>query len=157
MIALCSIFLSLLTIIFVKGCTLEGCEYQDAGSCGSACCRLSISILNETTTDVMNKLNNSITSGGPDFLYTPMMTAEGTLTFGDLRPYHPGEVDFIGQTVHTTINGLYNDTVNFLLKEASYGTEVYAFSISQTAGAYGDVRYYTFHSVNMTCKHLSYL
>jgi hypothetical protein len=44
----------------------------------------------------MNKLNATIGAKGPDGLYTPMPTAEGTLTFGDLRPFDK-PVDFIGQ------------------------------------------------------------
>ncbi|GMI10927.1 hypothetical protein TrVE_jg5872 [Triparma verrucosa] len=118
-------------------CTLDGCDHPDCGSCGGACCKLSITIP-ESTESVMNKLNASIVAGGPDGLYTPMMTAEGTLTFGDLRPYGK-PIDFIGQAVHTTINGVYNDTVNFSLAPVSENeTEVMAFSISQIAGAYCD-------------------
>ena len=62
----------------------------------------------------MGKLNSTLVEGGPDSRYIPMMTAEGTLTFGDLTPYGK-PVDFIGQTWHTTENLLYNDTINFLV------------------------------------------
>ena len=85
----------------------------------------------------MNKLNSTLVNGGPDKRYIPMMTAEGTLTFGDLRPYDM-PVDFIGQAWHTTTNLMYNDTLNFLLTAVEDGTSVYAFSISQLAGSYGD-------------------
>jgi hypothetical protein len=91
----------------------------------------------ESTTEVMNKLNSSIMDGGPDSRYIPMMTAEGTMTFGDLRPYDK-PVDFIGQAWHTTMDLQYNDTMNMLLTPVDGGTSVYAFSISQIAGAYGD-------------------
>ena len=90
--------------------------------------------------DVMNAMNATIVSGGPDGLYSPKMTAEGTLTFGDLRPYGK-DVDFIGQTFHQTKNGMYTDIINFTLKpigKNSQGTFIKAFSISQIAGAYGD-------------------
>ena len=129
---------SLLALLgFSAACTLDGCDHPDCGSCGNACCKLSITVP-EDTESVMNKLNGSIVSGGPDGLYTPMMTAEGTLTFGDLRPFGK-PIDFIGQAVHTTINGMYNDTVNFsLAPKADNGTEIAAFSISQIAGAYCD-------------------
>lgn len=66
------------------------------GSCGTACCKLEFFIDGETTTEVMNKMNSTIGMKGPDGLYIPMDTAEGTLTFGDLRPFDK-PVDFIGQ------------------------------------------------------------
>eukprot|EP00286_Rhodomonas_abbreviata_P001820 CAMPEP_0181289338 /NCGR_PEP_ID=MMETSP1101-20121128/831_1 /TAXON_ID=46948 /ORGANISM="Rhodomonas abbreviata, Strain Caron Lab Isolate" /LENGTH=134 /DNA_ID=CAMNT_0023393557 /DNA_START=252 /DNA_END=656 /DNA_ORIENTATION=+ len=96
-------------------------------------------VIREPVADVMNKLNTSLTAGGPDGRYIPMMTAEGTLTFGDISAYHP-EVTYIGQAWHTTTNLEYNDTINFLLKPEQDGksTGVYAVSISQIAGAYGD-------------------
>mmetsp|Transcript_356 Transcript_356/g.653 ORF Transcript_356/g.653 Transcript_356/m.653 type:complete len:176 (-) Transcript_356:161-688(-) len=124
-------------IMSILGCEFEGCDHVDMGSCGTACCRLSIFIDGETSTEVMNKLNSSLVLGGPDKLYIPMMTAEGTLTFGDLRPFDK-PVDFIGQAWHTTANLVYNDTVNILLTSTDAGTDVYAFSISQIAGAYSD-------------------
>ena len=131
--------LAIIAILFasVTSCTLDGCDHPDCGSCGGSCCSLSITIP-EDTTSVMNALNTSITSGGPDGLYTPSTTAEGTLTFADLRPYGK-PIDYIGQAIHTTINGMYNDTVNFSLAPTdNNGTVVAAFSISQIAGAYCD-------------------
>jgi hypothetical protein len=49
----------------------------------------------------MNMLNASIVSGGPDSRYIPMITADGLLTFRDLRSKNNG-VDFLGQAFHTT-------------------------------------------------------
>jgi hypothetical protein len=123
----------------VLSCDNALCNHPDWGSCGNACCLLSFAI-NESTDSVMQKLNSTIVSGGPDGLYIPKMTAEGTLTFADLRVYHPpGNPDFIGQAWHTTKNGLYNDTINFTLTPTGSGsTRLVAFSISQIAGAYGD-------------------
>jgi len=120
------------------GCTEVLCNHPDQGSCGNACCKLGFT-LPFPTVDVMNKLNASVVAGGPDGLYTPQMTAEGTLTFGDLRAY-PGHPDFIGQVWHTTKNGLYNDTINLTLTSADTGTstQIKAFSISQIGGAFGD-------------------
>mmetsp|Transcript_48198 Transcript_48198/g.55664 ORF Transcript_48198/g.55664 Transcript_48198/m.55664 type:complete len:350 (-) Transcript_48198:54-1103(-) len=130
----------------VKACTLDGCDHPDCGSCGNACCSLLITV-NESTEAVMHKLNQSITEeGGPDQLYLPMMTAGGTMTFSDLRQYGAG-ADFLGQALHTTINGKYNDTINFSLspttiawgnKKKKKGTIISAFSISDIAGAYCD-------------------
>jgi hypothetical protein len=120
------------------GCTDVLCNHPDTGSCGNACCKLMFAIQAPTET-VMQKLNQSIVAGGPDGLYIPQMTAEGTLTFGDLRQY-PDHPDFIGQAWHTTKNGLYNDTINFTLFPTDDGssTALHAFSISQIGGAYGD-------------------
>jgi len=130
----------------VQACTLDGCDHPDCGSCGNACCSLLITV-NESTEAVMHKLNQSITEeGGPDQLYLPMMTAGGTMTFSDLRQYGAG-ADFLGQALHTTINGKYNDTINFSLspttiawgnKKKKKGTIISAFSISDIAGAYCD-------------------
>ena len=76
--------------------------------------------------------------GGPDKLYTPQMTAEGTVGFGDLTPYKL-DVDYIGQAWHATPNGLYNDTINFTIgKSGKKAVALTAFSISQIGGAYGD-------------------
>jgi len=133
----------------VKACTLDGCDHPDCGSCGNACCSLLITV-NESTEAVMHKLNQSITEeGGPDELYIPMMTAGGTMTFSDLRQYGAG-ADFLGQALHTTLNGKYNDTINFSLSPTTVrankknkqkkkkGTIISAFSISDIAGAYCD-------------------
>jgi len=139
------VYLLLLFIIgisHVNACTLDGCDHPDCGSCGNACCSLLITV-QESTESVMHKLNASITEeGGPDQLYIPMMTASGTMTFSDLRQYGAG-ADFLGQALHTTINGKYNDTVNFSLspttkKKKKKGTIISAFSISDIAGAYCD-------------------
>ena len=112
------IFLILLISVLatiVLGCEDVLCNHPDVGSCGNACCTLGYTFPNINTMDVMNAMNATIVSGGPDGLYSPKMTAEGTLTFGDLRPYGK-DVDFIGQTFHQTKNGMYTDTINFTLK-----------------------------------------
>lgn len=133
--------LSILAIVLslTSACDYEDCDHLDFGSCGTACCRLSLFIQDETPDEVMVKLNSTLTDGGPDKRYIPMLTAEGTQTFADIRAYHP-EVDFIGQAWHTTTNLVYNDTINFLLKPENGGksTGIFATSISQIAGAYGD-------------------
>jgi hypothetical protein len=77
-------------------CDFDNCQNVDSGSCGTACCKLEFLIEGETTADVMDKLNATIGMKGPDGLYAGMQTAEGTFTFGDLRPYDK-PVDFIGQ------------------------------------------------------------
>ena len=121
-----------------SACEFDECQNIDFGSCGNACCRLNIAIKGETTVDVMNKLNASIVSGGPDALYIPMQTA-GEFVFSDLRPYNITP-HFLGQAWHSTVNGLYNDTINMLLTPSDDGesTSVFVTSISQIGGAYGD-------------------
>jgi len=122
----------------VSACDLPGCDHPDLGSCGNACCSLTITV-NESSEVVMNKVNATISSGGPDGLYTAQITADGSLGFSDLRSY-PIDFDFVGQAWHKTLNGVYDDTVNFNLKSVSDGekTEIRAHSISQIAGALGD-------------------
>ena len=119
-------------------CPFDLCDVPDYGSCGNACCKLSLTVPLPTS-DVMAAINSTLSSGGPDGLYEPQMTAEGTLGFGDLTPFGVG-VDYIGQAYHTTANGMYTDTVNFNLAPTAdgMGTVVKAFSTSQIGGAYGD-------------------
>ena len=87
----------------------------------------------------MTKLKTLIeTGGGPDGLYHVSQTASGGQTFDDLRQYDI-DADFIGQTTHTTINQMYNDTINFALAPTGdKGTVITGFSISQVGGAYCD-------------------
>lgn len=119
-------------------CDFAECKNVDYGSCGNACCKLNVYIKGVRTVDVMDALNSTVVAGGPDNLYIPQPTA-GAFVFSDLRPYNIS-VDFLGQTWHTTVNGLYNDTVNLQLSPTDEGesTNVVAFSISQIGGAYGD-------------------
>jgi hypothetical protein len=67
------------------------------------------------------------------------VTADGLLTFRDLRPKDIA-VDFLGQAYHETANLQYNDTVDILLSPSadSASTNVFAFSVSQIGGAWGD-------------------
>jgi hypothetical protein len=138
--ALLVLFLFVILVQCAMSCDDALCNHPDWGSCGNACCLLSFSI-KESPESVMQKLNSTISSGGPDGLYSGKLTAEGTQTFADLRAYHPpGNPYYIGQTWHTTKNGLYNDTINFTITPAGSesSTRLVAFSISQIAGAYGD-------------------
>ncbi|KAJ1415106.1 hypothetical protein B484DRAFT_454636 [Ochromonadaceae sp. CCMP2298] len=137
MIAVC---LLLLCVLCARACEFEGCEHVDYGSCGTACCRLNLMILNETPEQVMRKLNLTIAHKGPDSRYIGMRTAGGNMTFTDLIS---SEIDFLpvflGQTWHTTKNLQYNDTINLLIKkEGAVNTRIFAVSVSQIAGAYGD-------------------
>ena len=75
---------------------------------------------------------------GPDGLYTCQPTAGGNLGFDDLSSIDAVDADYIGQAWHQTINGMYNDTINFAIEPSGDGTVITAFSISQIAGALGD-------------------
>lgn len=144
-----NLILSVILLGLAQACLFEECGHPDFGSCGNACCRLSIYIKNENTMDVMNKLKNSIISGGPDNLYIPMKTADGVL-FTDLRSRSTSE-HFLGQAYHTTENRKFNDTLNFLISSRDRGrsSSVTAFSISQIGGAYTDSgqNFYNLHQL----------
>mmetsp|Transcript_15990 Transcript_15990/g.36614 ORF Transcript_15990/g.36614 Transcript_15990/m.36614 type:complete len:182 (+) Transcript_15990:62-607(+) len=113
------------------------CGNVDMGSCGNACCKLSIEVP-ISTTEAMQTLNASLANGGPDGYFTLQPTAEGTLGFGDLRPFKTG-VDFIGQVHHMTSGPKhYNDTIDITLTSTAAGTMVKAFSLSLIGGALGD-------------------
>lgn len=134
---LLALFLLLLLLAAVAtACDDVDCENVDTGSCGNACCRLEVAFESHSTEEVRDALLKAF--GGADGRYTAQMTAEGTLGFGDLRPFN-ASADFIGQAWHLTKNEMYNDTVNFALYPNDDGsTTATAFSISQTAGAFGD-------------------
>ena len=120
-----------------SACPYDDCDHLDLGSCGVACCKLSFDVAGESTEEVMQKLNSTIHAFGPDKRYIPMITAEGGMGFGDLRPYG-GSHEFIGQAWHTTTNLKYNDTLNFTVEKTAGGSRVRAFSISQLGGSLGD-------------------
>jgi len=127
---------------------VEDCQNVDVGTCGNACCTL-IFAVQEAPEVAMKLINNSLADGGPDGYYTLQMTAEGTLGFGDLRPFKvPSGQQFIGQAHHEASGPKhYNDTVNFNIRpqQCSHGQEcngqgsiIVAFSTSQIGGALGD-------------------
>ena len=128
-----------LSIKSVSACDYDECKsHVDFGSCGNACCKLSM-IVKGSPESTMLALNSSLSTGGPDKQYIPQITAQGTIAFSDLRKFDI-DVDFIGQSFHVTDNGQYTDTINFTLapKKNDDSTYIEAFSISQIGGAYGD-------------------
>eukprot|EP00928_Gymnodinium_smaydae_P048770 TRINITY_DN32646_c0_g1_i1.p1 TRINITY_DN32646_c0_g1~~TRINITY_DN32646_c0_g1_i1.p1 ORF type:complete len:205 (+),score=46.99 TRINITY_DN32646_c0_g1_i1:60-674(+) len=127
---------------------VKDCQNKDMGSCGNACCKLEF-VVPDDPMAAMKLLNDTMANGGPDGGFALQMTAEGTLGFGDLRPFKiPSGEEFIGQAHHTTSGPKhYVDTINFNIrprqcdkgKECSAsGSIVKAFSISLIAGALGD-------------------
>ena len=132
-------FWVLLLLPAVHACVPPDCDRPDFGTCGNACCKLLVQFSNVSSVSLMRSLNDSLASGGPDQRYTLLPTAESPYGFGDLRPYHPEAVSFIGQAEHLTSNHTYIDTLNFLLlKESANAAMLKAFSISRIGGAYGD-------------------
>jgi hypothetical protein len=131
--------LALLAVALVSACPDPTiCDsHQDDGSCGVACCTLQITVPGVSAEKAAQLINQTINATGPDQRYTPMMTAEGTLGFADLREYYDNP-QFIGQAEHVTDSLAYTDTINFLVSEESDNAIIKAFSISQTAGAYND-------------------
>ena len=123
-------------------CVSPDCDRPDFGTCGVACCSLVLSFPNTSTVDLMTKLNSSLATGGPDNRFVLRPTAESAYGFGDLRPYHPEAVNFIGQAWHKTAKYTYTDTINYLIyappKDAPGASSMKVFSISQIGGAYGD-------------------
>merc|ERR1712176_997239 len=52
-----------------KPSKVEDCLNVDMGSCGNACCKLVMNVLEDPAT-VANRLNSSLANGGPDGYYT---------------------------------------------------------------------------------------
>jgi len=131
-------FLSFILVGVAHACLFDECDHPDFGSCGNACCRLNIYIPDVKTVEVMNKLRDSISSGGPDNLYISM-PATGDFSFTDLR-HRSTDEHFLGQASHTTEDKQINDTLNLLISSRDNGrsTNVMAFSMSQTSGVFSD-------------------
>lgn len=121
------------------------CDHPDKGSCGNACCSLTVTVPGSPD-EVVATLNSSFADGGADGNFTPSMTAEGVAGFANLsaipalQKLYPNHI-YIGQIIHMT-NGKYHfsDTLNFNLVSSTDGssTVITAFSLSLVAGAYGD-------------------
>ena len=88
--------IGLVTLGLAAACVPPDCDREDCGTCGVACCKLLLSFPQTSTVDLMNMLNSSLAKGGPDYRFVLQPTAEDQYGFGDLRPYHPEAVNFIG-------------------------------------------------------------
>jgi len=120
-------------------CDPPDCDRKDLGSCGNACCVLAFPF-DVSSTALRDALTESLLAGGCDGLYTLQTTAEDPSTrgFADLRPFHIN-VDFQGQTIHTTRVARYNDTINMSILPTSESTCILrAGSLSLIGGALGD-------------------
>lgn len=119
------------------------CDHPDLGSCGNACCSLTV-MVNGTVDDAVKTLNASFAKGGADGNFTPSFLAEGVTGFANLSGIAPSEMYpngiFIGQVEHAT-NGMYKftDVLDFNLVGTGNGqAKITAFSLSLVGGAYGD-------------------
>ena len=121
-------------------CVPPDCDRVDYGTCGNACCTLTVHYPNTSSIALMQALNTSLAGGGPDGRFTLMPTDETYPYpgFADLRPYHPDEISFLGQAHHLTAKRTYTDTVNLLILKESPTANLRAFSTSQIGGAYSD-------------------
>ncbi|KAL1521298.1 hypothetical protein AB1Y20_020967 [Prymnesium parvum] len=129
-------------LLAAMACVPPDCDREDCGTCGVSCCSLTLSFPGTNVVDLMQMLNSSIAKGGPDTRFVLRPTAENPFGFGDLRPYHPDVVFFIGQAWHKTAKYTYTDTVNYLIyappKDAPNSSKMKVHSISQIGGAYCD-------------------
>merc|ERR1712203_1118083 len=123
---------------------VEDCQNVDFGSCGGACCKLDFDV-EGTTVEVVNKLNLTLGTTGPDEYYWPQRTAEGSLGFADLTLMgSPMGFDYIGEVSHTTSGqGHYVDYIRFNIRNSTTGMNgshsvVRAHSISGIGGALSD-------------------
>mmetsp|Transcript_60257 Transcript_60257/g.111739 ORF Transcript_60257/g.111739 Transcript_60257/m.111739 type:complete len:269 (-) Transcript_60257:64-870(-) len=109
----------------------EDCTMKDMGSCGNACCSM------EFTTEFLpveaaSSLKSYLAKGGMDGLFR--FTGES-----DLSAFSIGWT-WISQGTHTTYKERYIDTLDFNFRpDADGSTIVRAFSISDVAGALGDM------------------
>lgn len=122
---------------------VEDCQNVDFGSCGGACCKLDFNVQG-TTKEVVNRLNMTLGTTGPDYYYWPQPTAEGVRGFADLTLMgSPMGFDYIGEVSHTTSGpGHYVDYIRFNIRQSpamngSYSV-VRAHSISGIGGALSD-------------------
>merc|ERR1719265_154211 len=96
----------------------------------------------DSAEQVVQALNLTLATTGPDYYYWPQMTAEGVRGFADLTMMGSAMgFDYIGQVSHTTSGaGHYVDYINFNIRSMMNGTQsmVRAHSISGIGGALAD-------------------
>lgn len=120
------------------------CARRDLGSCGNACCGVSVVFVSDSADAVVQAISRELARRGSDGAFTPAKTW-GTffaLDAGGCRSLSATETRdrFLCQATHTT-DGHYHfqDTINIKVGAAgAKGTPVSFFSISNVAGALGD-------------------
>jgi len=107
---------------------------NDMGSCGNACCAAEFPSSLESSS-LFNKIAAYLKTGGADGLFNYTGGAGGlSLATPD------GSWTSIFQGTHTTFKARYMDTINFAIRKLpGFGSTVRIFSISNIAGALGDM------------------
>jgi len=105
---------------------------NDMGSCGNACCAVEY-LASQSPTQAFKALTTYLSSGGSDGLFK--LHSGGTDMLAGAAPPWSGIV----QGSHTTYKVRYNDTLNFAFRPTSGGAIIRMFSISDFAGALGDM------------------
>lgn len=120
------------------------CARRDLGSCGNACCGVSVVFVSDSAEAVVQALSRELARRGSDGAFTPATTWGSffNLDQGGCRSLSATETRdrFLCQATHTT-DGPYRfkDTINIKVGAAGpKGTPVNFFSISNVAGALGD-------------------
>eukprot|EP00392_Amoebophrya_sp_AT5.2_P007594 g7609.t1 len=135
---------------------ISNCDCPDWGSCGNACCFMSFAFLGYAPSQVEKALFQKLaTENGPDGAYYLQTLDGGHYGFTGFSGFHPPakhETDgALSRLEHKKVVVRYNDTMNFLLYEATekYAKEVgerggrvvtvlRATSTSEVGGAFGD-------------------
>mmetsp|Transcript_49834 Transcript_49834/g.112171 ORF Transcript_49834/g.112171 Transcript_49834/m.112171 type:complete len:271 (-) Transcript_49834:30-842(-) len=109
----------------------DDCKIKDMGSCGNACCSMEFAA-DASPAEVAASLKSYLVEGGMDGLF--QLKGEKDLTA------YPVAWTWIAQGSHTTYRERYIDTLDFNVRPDGNGaTIVRAFSISDVAGALGDM------------------
>ena len=131
--------------------TQIGCGKVDFGSCGNACCTVSVD-WDLTPKEAYQTIKSFLKSGGEDnsFTYSTGPDAAGHNPGEDLTPYSIPQ-QYILQGYHFTTGG-YKDVLNFNFVSTNNGasTTINGFSLSLIHGALGD-------GEGQTYKNLHYL
>lgn len=136
-------------VIYPANVTIPDCKNWDTGSCGNACCSLTVTV-SMSPSDAVSALNNSLDDGGLDGQFTKQDLAEKTVGFADITGGPPAAAAafgfgsgpvYIGQVHHATSGPAhYVDVLNFNIVEGANGSStIQAFSTSLAGAALGDV------------------
>eukprot|EP01006_Ploeotia_vitrea_P061674 TRINITY_DN78727_c0_g1_i1.p2 TRINITY_DN78727_c0_g1~~TRINITY_DN78727_c0_g1_i1.p2 ORF type:complete len:181 (+),score=80.91 TRINITY_DN78727_c0_g1_i1:28-543(+) len=122
-------------------CQPPDCENVDDGSCGNACCVVDWTFNDMDAVTIADKLNTTLSNGGPDGRYTLATTAEAPTQVGflNLMPYNL-TTKFIGQAHHETKVHHYRDVNDWTVRagQTDKSVIVRGFSTSLIGGALGD-------------------
>lgn len=125
----------------------KGCGYLDNGSCGNACCALTVKLRNSSPKQAYDELGSYLENGGGDGLFSKGSDhdAAGNKSPDDQAPY-PDQFKpplpwlYTTSGFHKTAKLKYKDSLFFSVGalEKGVGAQVRMFSISDINGALGD-------------------